>query len=195
MERDKAKAVLEAVLFTMGEAVDIGRLMDVIEEDKKTTREILAELKESYERPDSGIELIQLGDSFQLCTKNDYYDYLIKIAKAPRQYTLSDTALETLSIIAYKQPVTKLDVERIRGVNCDHAVNKLVELDLVAEIGRKDAPGSPILFGTTQQFLRSFGIQSLEDLPELSQVQMEEFREQVEREIAADEQIVKTVQI
>ena len=182
VERAKAKAVLEAILFTMGESVEISRLADVIEEDKKVTKEILMEMKEEYQTENRGIELIELDNSVQLCTKNDMYEYLIKIAKTPRQYVLSDTVLETLSIIAYKQPVTKLDIERIRGVSCDFAVNKLLDFDLIREIGRMDAPGRPMLFGTTEQFLRSFGVKSLEELPELNPVQLEEFKEQAEAE-------------
>ena len=118
-----------------------------------------------------------------MCTKVEFYDDLLKIAKTPRKYTLSDTALETLSIIAYKQPVTRLDVEKIRGVNCDHAINRLIEFDLVKELGRLDAPGRPLLFGTTEQFLRSFGVKSLEDLPEINPVQVAEFKEQAEQEV------------
>ncbi|MBD5550325.1 MAG: SMC-Scp complex subunit ScpB [Lachnospiraceae bacterium] len=182
MDREKAKAVIEAILFTMGDSVEIARLADVIEYDKKETKELLAEMKQTYQAQDRGIELIELEDAVQLCTKNEMYEYLIKIAKTPRKYTLSDTMLETLSIIAYKQPVTKLDIERIRGVSCDFAVNRLVEYNLVQELGRLDAPGRPILFGTTEQFLRSFGVKSLSDLPELNPVQVEEFREQAEAE-------------
>ncbi len=182
MEREKKKAALEAILFTMGEAVEIGRLADAIEEDKKITKELLAELKEEYQSGGRGIDLIELEDSVQLCTKNEMYEYLIKIAKTPKKYVLSDTVLETLSIIAYKQPVTKLDIERIRGVSCDFAVNKLLEYDLIQELGRLNAPGRPMLFGTTEQFLRSFGVKSLEELPELSPVQVEEFKEQAEAE-------------
>lgn len=182
MEREKAKAVIEAILFTMGESVETARLAEAIGSDKKEMKELLAEMKQTYLEDDRGIELIELEDAVQLCTKNEMYEYLIKIAKAPKNYTLSDTILETLSIIAYKQPVTKLDIERIRGVSCDFAVNRLVEFDLVQEVGRLDAPGRPILFGTTEQFLRSFGVKSLNDLPELNPVQVEEFREQAEAE-------------
>lgn len=182
MEKEKAKAVIEAILFTMGDSVEISRLAEVIELDKKVTKELLEEMKQTYAKDDRGIELIVLEDAVQLCTKNEMYEYLIKIAKTPRKYTLSDTMLETLSIIAYKQPVTKLDIERIRGVSCDFAVNRLVEYDLVQEVGRLDAPGRPMLFGTTEQFLRSFGVTSLGDLPELNPVQVEEFREQAEVE-------------
>lgn len=182
VEREKAKAVIEAILFTMGDSVEIARLAEVIEYGKKETRELLEEMRQSYQSQEKGIELIELEDAVQLCTKNEMYEYLIKIAKTPRKYTLSDTMLETLSIIAYKQPVTKLDIERIRGVSCDFAVNRLVEYDLVQELGRLDAPGRPMLFGTTEQFLRSFGVKSLSDLPELNPVQVEEFREQAEAE-------------
>lgn len=182
MEREKAKAVLEAVLFTMGESVEIASLAAVIDEDKKTTKGLLEELARSYDEEGRGIELIELEDSVQLCTKNEMYEYLVKIARTPKKYVLSDTVLETLSIIAYKQPVTKLDIERIRGVSCDFAVNKLLDYDLVQEVGRLDAPGRPMLFGTTEQFLRSFGVKGLDELPELNPVQIEEFREQAEAE-------------
>lgn len=195
MEREKAKAVLEAILFTMGEAVECTRLSNVIEETPAETRNILNEMKQEYAGSDRGIDLIELNDSFQLCTKGEMYEYLIKIAKTPRQYVLTDTVLETLSVIAYKQPVTKLEIEKIRGVNCDHAVNRLIELDLVQELGRKDAPGRPILFGTTEQLLRSFGIQSLEELPALSAVQIEEFKVQVMEEADAQQENPETVDI
>ena len=182
MERQKEKAVLEAILFTMGESVEVERLASVIEEDKKTTRQLLLELKEEYEGKECGITLMELEDSFQMCTRAETYEYLIKIAKTPRKYVLTDTLLETLSIVAYKQPITRAEIEKIRGVSCDHAVNRLVEFGLISEVGRMDAPGRPLLFGTTEEFLRSFGVKSLEELPELSAVQIEEFKIQAEQE-------------
>lgn len=163
--------------------MEIARLAETIEEDVKTTKEILAGMKEGYEKDNRGITLIELEDSIQLCTKPDMYEYLIKIAKTPRRFILTDTLLETLSIIAYKQPVTRLEIEKIRGVSCDHAVNRLVEFNLVTEVGRLDAPGRPLLFGTTEEFLRSFGVKSLGELPELNSVQMEEFKQQAEAEV------------
>ena len=183
MERQKAKAILEAILFTMGESVEIDRLASVIEEDNKTTKAILEEMSEEYQNSDRGIELTTLDNAVQLCTKGDYYEYLIKIAKTPKKFVLTETLLETLSIIAYKQPVTRLEIEKVRGVSCDPAVNRLLEFDLITEVGRLDAPGRPLLFGTTEQFLRSFGVKSLEDLPELNPVQIEEFKMQAESEI------------
>lgn len=183
MERIKAEAVLEAILFTMGDSVEVKSLADVIEEDVKTTREILKEMEQRYEEEDRGIVLTWFEDAVQLCTKAEMYEYLIKIAKAPRKMVLTDTVLETLSIVAYKQPITRVEIERVRGVSCDHAINKLLEYDLITELGRLDAPGRPLLFGTTEQFLRCFGVKSLEELPELNPVQIEEFKQQAEAEV------------
>ena len=167
MKKSRAEAVIEAVLFTMGESVEVSRLAEVIGEDIKKTKGLLMGLKKRYEEENRGIMLIELEDSVQLCTKPEMYEYLIQVAKTPRKFTLTDTLMETLSIIAYKQPITKLEIERIRGVSCDHAVNRLVEFGLVSEVGRMDAPGRPLLFGTTEEFLRGFGVKSLEELPEL----------------------------
>lgn len=183
MEQTKAEAVIEAILFTMGESVEISKLADVIEEDVRQTRKIIAAMAEKYEQEHRGISLVQFDNAVQLCTKAQMYEYLIKIAKAPRKMTLTDTVLETLSIIAYKQPVTRAEIERVRGVNCDHAINKLLEYDLIMELGRMDAPGRPLLFGTTEQFLRCFGVKSLEELPEINPVQIEEFKQQAEAEV------------
>lgn len=182
MERQKAEAVLEAILFTMGEAVEINRLASVLEMDEKELKDVLTGMQERYAEENRGISLMWLEESVQLTTKAEHYEYLIKIAKTPRKMVLTDTVMETLSIIAYKQPVTRLEIERIRGVSCDHAINKLLEYDLITELGRLDAPGRPLLFGTTEQFLRCFGVRSLDELPELSTVQVEEFKQQAEAE-------------
>jgi len=183
MEQKKAEAVIEAILFTMGDSVEISKLAEVIELDVRKTKKILNAMAERYEQEDRGIALTQFDDSVQLCTKADMYEYLIKIAKAPRKMTLTDTVLETLSIVAYKQPVTRIEIERVRGVSCDHAINKLLEYDLITELGRLDAPGRPLLFGTTEQFLRCFGVKSLEELPEMNPIQLEEFKQQAEEEV------------
>lgn len=148
MEKAKAKAVLEAILFTMGDSVEIDRLAAVIEESRETTKGLLEELAAEYEKADRGIALMTLDNAVQMCTKSDLYEYLIRIAKTPKKFVLTDTLLETLSIIAYKQPITRLEIEKVRGVSCDHAVNRLLEFDLITEVGRMDAPGRPLLFGT-----------------------------------------------
>lgn len=183
MDRRTAEAALEAILFAMGDSVELDKLAAAIEQDKETTRKIIYHMTERYREEDRGIQILELEDSYQLCTKSELYEYLIRVAKQPRKLVLSDVVMETLSIIAYKQPITKLEIEKIRGVKCDHAVNKLVECNLVAELGRLDAPGRPILFGTTEDFLRHFGIHSLEDLPVMNPVKMEDFKAEAEEEI------------
>ena len=183
MEDQKAESILEAILFAMGEAVEVSRLAEVLEMKEKEVRKLLNHMQDRYQQENRGIALTWLEDSVQLCTKAEMYEYLIKIAKTPRKMTLTETVLETLSIIAYKQPVTRVEIERIRGVSCDHAINKLLEYDLICELGRLDAPGRPLLFGTTEQFLRCFGVTSIDDLPEINPVQVEEFKQQAEAEV------------
>ncbi|MCC8067263.1 MAG: SMC-Scp complex subunit ScpB [Clostridiales bacterium] len=183
MDRRKAEAAIEAILFATGDAVEITKLAAAILQDTETTRKLLLHMKDQYNAQERGIELTELDGSWQLCTKKEYYEYLIRITKQPRRIVLTDVVMETLSIIAYKQPVTKLEIEKIRGVKSDHAVNRLVEYNLIKEMGRLDAPGRPILFGTTEEFLRHFGLHSLEDLPEIDTVQMEDFKAEAEEEI------------
>ena len=183
MDRKRQEAVIEAVLFTMGESVEVSKLAELIEENEETTKEIVYDMKKKLQKSNRGIDIVELEDSFQMCTKTDMYEYLIKIAKSPKKYVLTDSVLETLSIIAYKQPVTRADIERVRGVSCDHAINRLIEYNLVTELGRLDAPGRPLLFGTTEEFLRRFGINSLESLPEMNPMQVEEFKQQAQQEI------------
>ena len=183
LSEKEAEAIFEAILFTMGDTVEISKLAEVAGLDLRAAKKILKKMEDRYKAEDRGIMLTQFDSAVQLCTKPETYEYLIKIAKNPKKIVLTDTVIETLSIIAYKQPVTRLDVENIRGVNCDHAINKLLEYDLITELGRLDAPGRPILFGTTEQFLRTFGVKSIEELPELSTVQMEEFKAQAEAEV------------
>ena len=173
------EAAVEAVLFTMGTSVETSRLAAAIEQDEQTTRRLVRNMMDKYNAKDRGICIIELEDSFQMCTKKEYYDNLIRVVSQPKKHTLTDSALETLSIIAYKQPVTRLEVEQIRGVKSDYAVNKLLEYNLITELGRLDAPGRPILFGTTEEFLRSFGLSSVEDLPELSPEMIADFKKAI----------------
>lgn len=183
MEEKKYEAIIEAILFTMGESVELEKIAATLELDKKQTKEILKRMMERYEDDSVGIKIIELDGAYQMCTKSEMYEYLIKIAKQPKRHVLTDVLLETLSIIAYKQPITKVEIEKIRGVSCDHAVNKLVEYNLVCELGRLDAPGRPLLFGTTEEFLRSFGVHSIDELPVLNPVQVEEFKQEAEAEM------------
>ena len=176
------RAAVEAILFAVGDSVETERMAEALELENQEMEDILKRMALRYEEEERGIRLTELEGAWQLCTKREYYEELIRVVKQPKKQILTEVLLETLSIVAYKQPVTRLDVEKIRGVNCDHAINRLVEYNLVEELGRLDAPGRPLLFGTTEQFLRSFGVGSLEELPELSAVQVEEFKEQAEQE-------------
>lgn len=186
MSIEKTEAAIEAILFTMGESVEAEKIAVAIEHDVDTTVKIIHNMMDKYENEDRGIKIIELEGSFQLCTKEEYYDNLIRICSQPRRYTLTDAALETLSIIAYKQPVTKIEIEKIRGVNSDRSVNKLVELELVKEVGRLNAPGRPMLFGTTEEFLRTFGVGSIDELPVISEDMVEQYKEEAEYEIASE---------
>lgn len=178
----KLQGVIEAILFTMGNSVELSRIAATIEEDEDTTREIIHRMIQQYDEEDRGIQIIELDDSYQMCTKKEMYEYLIKIAKQPKRCVLSEVQLETLSIVAYKQPISRLEIEKIRGVKSDYAVNKLVEYGLIEECGRLDVPGHPIVFGTTEEFLRRFSIQNLDELPSLAPEQVETFKEEAEEE-------------
>ncbi len=182
MENINYEAAIEAILFTMGESVELDKIAAALELDKKIAKKYIENLIERYQSEDHGIQVIELENAYQMCTKNEMYEYLIRIAKQPRKRVLTDVLMETLSIIAYKQPITKAEIEKIRGVSSDHAVSKLVEYSLVSEIGRLDAPGRPMLFGTTEEFLRSFGVHSIEELPVLNEDQIAEFQQQAEME-------------
>ena len=186
MNIKKTEAAIEAILFTMGESVEAEKIAAAIDHDVDTTVKIIHNMMDKYEAEDRGIKIIELDKSFQLCTKQEFYDNLIKVCSQPRKYTLSDAALETLSIIAYKQPITKLEIEKIRGVNSDRAVNKLIELELAKEVGRLDAPGRPMLFGTTEEFLRTFGVQSIDELPVISEDMIEQYKEEAEYVLASE---------
>lgn len=182
-DEKEQEAIVEAVLFTMGQSVESRQLAAAIGQSEDCARKAALRLKERYDREKKGIQIIELENAFQMCTRAEYYENLIRVAAAPKRQVLTEVVLETLSIIAYRQPVTKMEIEKIRGVKSDHAVNKLIEYNLVCEVGRLDAPGRPALFATTEEFLRRFGIGSTNDLPGLNPEQEEEIKTQVEEEL------------
>ena len=183
MEINRLKGAIEALLFSAGKSLEIGEISNALEHDKETVRKVIEGMISSYDAEDRGIRIRKLEDSYQLCSKEEYYENLIRYLSRPRKYNLSQVMLETLSIIAYKQPITRQEIEKIRGVKCDHAINKLIEYSLVCEVGRLDAIGRPILFGTTEEFLRCFGVESIGDLPQLSEERMDDFKQEAEAEI------------
>lgn len=177
------EAATEAILFTMGDSVEIGKLAKALEVDIDTARKTVRNLMNRYDKEERGLKILELEHAYQMCTRQEYYEYLVRLALQPKKAVLSDVMMETLSIIAYKQPVTKAEIEKIRGVKCDHAINKLIEYNLVQELGRMDAPGRPIVFGTTEEFLRNFGMDSTENLPEINPVKLEDFKAEAEEEV------------
>mgnify|MGYP001856093698 CR=1 FL=1 len=173
---------IEAILFASGKGVPIA---DIAEKLNVTESEVKKSLKALHERygEDGGIVLLEFNKKAQLGSNPKYKEGVAAVLNPIREKELTRTILETAAIIAYKQPVTKIEIEKIRGVKCDHAINKLIEYNLVQELGRLDAPGRPILFGTTEEFLRNFGVQSTEDLPAISPVKLEDFKAEVEEEM------------
>lgn len=166
MENRDYYPIVESILFTMGKSVEIKALAEALKLTEEETRQVLDGMSAEYSKQDRGIQIVFLETRVQLCTKPQYYEYLIRIASRPQKQVLSDSVLETLSIVAYKQPVTRGEIERIRGVKSDHAIAKLLDYDLIEEIGRLDAPGRPVLFATTEEFLRCFGVSSVAELPQ-----------------------------
>lgn len=163
---------LEAVLFAGGEPVSIERLAQIFDITKIEVGIVVEELYKRLENKDSSFELCRLGDSVQLCTKKEYAEPVQKLLEIKRTAPISKAALEALSIVAYKQPVTKTYIEQVRGVDCSGIIATLIQRDLIEECGRLDAPGRPILYQTTPHFLRCFGLQSLDDLPGENSVQL-----------------------
>lgn len=177
------EAIVESVLFTMGNSVELRQLAAAIDQSVNVAQQVVEKLQKRYEQENRGMQIIALEDSYQMSTRAKYYENLIRVATTPKKHVLTEVVLETLSIIAYKQPVTKMEIARIRGVSSDHAVNRLVEYGLVYEVGRLDAPGRPALFATTEEFLRRFGVGSTTDLPTMNPEQEDEIIQEVEEEL------------
>ena len=175
--------VIEAILFTMGNSVELRQLAIAIDENEEVARESVLRLKARYEEEDRAMQIIELDGSFQMCTKAKYYPSLIRVAKAPKKQVLTEAVLETLSIIAYKQPITKAEIDHIRGVSSDYSINKLLEYGLIYELARLNAPGRPALFATTEEFLRRFGVVSTEELPGVNPDEEARILKEVEKEL------------
>ncbi len=180
MENKNIQCAIEGILFAAGEPVKTAKLAAVLETDIETVEEAVKVLKYNYDTELRGVMIIEIDGGYQLCSRPEYYSYIQEILGEQRRQALSNAAMEALAIIAYKQPITRGQVEYIRGVNSDGAINRLVERDLIEEKGRLDAPGRPILYGTTQNFLRCFGLKNPKDLPEVDLSELSREYEQYE---------------
>ena len=165
MEIKEIESIVEGLLFANGDPLSLEKLSEILELDRKTTRLILNNMSINYQNSKRGIMLREIDGSYQLCTRFEHYEYIRKLFEPRQKQALSQAAFETLAIIAYNQPVTRAKIELIRGVNSDSAIIRLVERNLVRESGRLDSPGRPMLYETTEEFLRSFGFKSPTDLP------------------------------
>jgi len=170
MNQTEIKAIIESLLFIWGEPLSINDISDVINVDKKECNALLKEMIDEFNYKSSGTKIIQINDSYQLSTHPEHFDYINKLCTPKTNKGLSTAALETLSIIAYKQPITRADIESIRGVKCDKSINTLIEKNLVTEVGRLDKTGKPILYGTTDFFLKYFGLTIIDELPQIEEL-------------------------
>ncbi len=167
MDYDKMKSVIEGLLFLSGdEGLDARQIGEIIELPEETVVDLLEDLKADFRRSGRGIQIVEVARAYQLTTLPEHIEYFEKLATSPGQSTLSQAALETLAIIAYKQPITRSDIEEIRGVKCEKALYTLQSKQLIREVGRAEGIGRPILYGTTKEFLEHFGLRQLQDLPE-----------------------------
>ena len=169
---ENIKYAIEGILFAAGESVKAAKLAVVLDTDIENVRQAVEELKAEYNEQKRGFSIIEILEGYQICSRPEYYTYIQEILGEQRNQPLSNAAMETLAIIAYKQPVTRTQIENIRGVNSDGCVNRLYERSLIDEAGRLDAPGRPILYKTTDTFLRCFGLKSPKDLPEVNLTQI-----------------------
>lgn len=180
MDINEYEAVIEALLFAYGNHLEIDKLALAINKDIKDTKNLVKGLMYKYKNENRGLQIIEVEGAYQMCTNPIYFTYIEKILKNNTKKALSQTLIETLAIIAYKQPITRSQIEEIRGVSAGHAINKLIEYNLVCEKGRLNAPGKPILFGTTNEFLKHFGFNSIESLPEMPTNNENLFKEALE---------------
>ena len=174
MEINKIKAIIEAMLFACGRPIEIKEFMANLELSAEVVESILQNMKLEYEEKSRGIEIIKVDNAYQMVTKKEFYEYIYPLIDGRAKPTLSNAAMETLSIIAYNPKITRAEIESIRGVNSDGTIYKLLEFNLIEEAGRLDLPGRPTTYKTTPEFLKMFGISSLEELPELPKYKIDE---------------------
>lgn len=174
MEINKSKGVIEAILFAAGREVKITELMSALEASSEEVITLVESMKEDYKNKNRGLQIVNVGEAYQLCTKQEYYEYLYTIFDKRNKPNLSQAAIETLAIIAYNPKITRAEIEAIRGVNSDGAIYKLLDYNLIEETGKLDAPGRPGTYGVTSEFLRIFGFNNLNELPDLPRYKLDE---------------------
>ena len=173
--KPRIKSAIESLLFVSGDPLTVKDLSNALEITSKDLEGIIKEMMREYEEDENrGIKLISINGEYQFVTKEKNSDYIQNLLKKNKRQSLSQASLESLAIITYKQPITRIDIDEIRGVKSDSAIQRLVEKDLIKEVGRLNVPGRPILYGTTEEFLRQFGLKELKELPDLESFEAEE---------------------
>lgn len=188
MDIKEQKAIIEAMLFATGRAVKIDEIMQILDMDRKEAELILQQMRLEYEEKNRGIQIIKVQNTYQMCTKKEYYSYIYKLVDKRKKPTLSNAMVEILSIIAYNPRITRAEIDSIRGVASDGVIYKLLDYGLIIEAGKSDAPGKPMTYKVTNEFLKLFGYSSLDDLPDLPSVKDEqlEIEEKVQGEKARE---------
>ncbi|MGO4888273.1 SMC-Scp complex subunit ScpB [Anaerobacillus sp. MEB173] len=175
MKEQEMKAIIEGLLFISGdEGIECKQIAEVLEIDKKKVKKLIQELAADYKEQNRGIQLVEYAESYQYTTKPEHAEYFKRLVDLPSSSTLSQAALETLAIVAYRQPITRVEIEEIRGVKSEKALQTLIGKMLIKEVGRAEGPGRAILYGTTKYFLEQFGLKTTDELPPLK----EDFDEQ-----------------
>ena len=194
MDKEKLKGVIEAILFASGRVVKIRELIALLELNSDEIISAIGELQKEYEKENRGLEIIRVEDGYQLASKSEYHEYIYPILSKQAKPTLSQASLEVLSIIAYNNRVTKADIDAIRGVDSTASLYRLLEYDLVAQAGKADLPGKPMTYKVTDEFLKTFGLNSLKDLPELPKYKLDSNRQIVIDEIEENKDDAKEKQ-
>ncbi|MCI9063725.1 MAG: SMC-Scp complex subunit ScpB [Clostridia bacterium] len=186
LDIEKIKSIIESILFISGRVVEIKEIEIATEVSKEDLEQIIASMQEEYKNDNRGIEIIKINDGYQLCSKRENYEYVCQVIDKRNKPKLSNAALETLSIIAYNPRISRAEIEAIRGVSVDATIYKLLEYELIEEAGKLDLPGRPMSYKTTEEFLKMFGYNSLNDLPELPRYKLDENHQIVIDEITED---------
>ena len=168
MHLTEKEAIIEGLLFAAGAVVKTSTLISIIDEKELEIDKLMQSINGKFEEENRAIMIRKINDGYQMCTKSEYHKYISKLFDTKQKQNLSQSAMETLAIIAYKQPVTRQEIEKLRGVNSDRSVSILSEYGLIEDVGRLDAPGRPLIYSTTEEFLRVFGYSSLKDLPKFN---------------------------
>ena len=184
MERTELESSLEALLFYAGDTIPQRRLCEICDTDSFSIHMAINHLNEIYQSTNSGIEVIEVDDGYQMCTAAKHLHVIQLYRQKPVKNILTQALIETLAIVAYSQPITRTQIEDVRGVRCEHAIGRLLEYGLIEEVGRLNVIGRPILFGTTNEFLRHFGFRNLEEMPKIKEELLEKFKEEVKQEMS-----------